>query len=87
MAFFGWPVSQCQALDTPLAMQLTSGVRVLDIRLAVINNQLIGFDHLPMTGKQCFVEYRTPQSNLIKVRRVLEGHAINFGTDSTLRQS
>lgn len=35
MAFYGWPVSQCQFLDTPLPVQLRAGIRVLDIRLAV----------------------------------------------------
>ncbi|CAA7267006.1 unnamed protein product [Cyclocybe aegerita] len=34
MAFYGWPVSQCQTV--PLSTQLNGGIRVLDIRLAVI---------------------------------------------------
>lgn len=36
MAFYGWPISQCQTPATPLASQLQSGIRVIDIRLAVI---------------------------------------------------
>ena len=36
MAFYGWPISQCQTPATPLATQLQSGIRVIDIRLAVI---------------------------------------------------
>jgi len=36
MAFHGWPISQCQSSSTPLASQLLGGIRVIDIRLAVI---------------------------------------------------
>jgi len=36
MAFYGWPFSQCQSLSTPLTTQLNDGIRVIDIRLAVI---------------------------------------------------
>ncbi|KAF8162837.1 PLC-like phosphodiesterase [Crassisporium funariophilum] len=36
MAFYGWPISQCQTLETPLTTQLHGGIRVIDIRLAVI---------------------------------------------------
>jgi 1-phosphatidylinositol phosphodiesterase len=43
MAFYGWPVSQCQSLSTPLPIQLQSGIRVFDIRLAVVNNQLVAY--------------------------------------------
>ncbi|KAI0059056.1 PLC-like phosphodiesterase [Artomyces pyxidatus] len=43
MAFYGWPVSQCQSVNTPLSMQLTSGIRILDIRLAVVRGQLISY--------------------------------------------
>ncbi|PSR71198.1 hypothetical protein EW026_g5122 [Hermanssonia centrifuga] len=43
MAFYGWPISQCQSLDTPLAVQLKSGIRVLDIRLAVRDSRLIAY--------------------------------------------
>ena len=35
MAFYGWPVAQCQSTSTPLSTQLYGGIRVLDIRLAV----------------------------------------------------
>jgi 1-phosphatidylinositol phosphodiesterase len=35
MAFYGWPISQCQDLSTPLSVQLESGIRVIDIRLAI----------------------------------------------------
>lgn len=34
MAFYGWPLSQCQTV--PLLNQLLGGIRVIDIRLAVI---------------------------------------------------
>ena len=34
MAFYGWPISQCQTV--PLLNQLLGGVRVIDIRLAVV---------------------------------------------------
>ncbi|EMD34389.1 hypothetical protein CERSUDRAFT_97649 [Gelatoporia subvermispora B] len=43
MAFYGWPISQCQNLDTPLSVQLHSGIRLLDIRLAVIKGRLIAY--------------------------------------------
>lgn len=43
MAFYGWPISQCQSPDTPLSTQLLSGIRVLDIRLAIINGSLIAY--------------------------------------------
>ena len=36
MAFYGWPISQCQSPSTPLSTQLHGGIRVIDIRLAVI---------------------------------------------------
>ncbi len=34
MAFYGWPISQCQVV--PLVNQLLGGIRVIDIRLAVV---------------------------------------------------
>ncbi|KII89292.1 hypothetical protein PLICRDRAFT_40956 [Plicaturopsis crispa FD-325 SS-3] len=43
MAFYGWPISQCQSPDTPLLTQLQSGIRVLDIRLSAIRGRLIAF--------------------------------------------
>ncbi|KZT70188.1 PLC-like phosphodiesterase [Daedalea quercina L-15889] len=46
MAFYGWPISQCQSFSTPLAVQLQSGIRVIDIRLAIINNRLIAYHGL-----------------------------------------
>lgn len=46
MALYGWPISQCQSLDTPLAVQLQSGIRVLDIRLAVKESGLMAYHGL-----------------------------------------
>ena len=43
MAFYGWPISQCQSLSTPLDVQLHSGIRVLDIRLSVIKGRLFAY--------------------------------------------
>lgn len=43
MAFHGWPVSQCQSCSTPLAVQLSSGIRVIDVRLAVVDSRLIAY--------------------------------------------
>ncbi|KAH9915793.1 PLC-like phosphodiesterase [Epithele typhae] len=43
MAFYGWPISQCQDLSNPLIVQLNSGIRVLDVRLAVLKGELIAF--------------------------------------------
>ncbi|KAG2020875.1 hypothetical protein CC2G_006167 [Coprinopsis cinerea AmutBmut pab1-1] len=36
MAFYGWPVSQCQEPSDTLSAQLLAGIRVLDVRLAVV---------------------------------------------------
>ena len=58
MAFYGWPISQCQSLDTPLAAQLASGIRVLDIRLAVKDNRLMAY-HGPYPQKASFQEILT----------------------------
>ena len=43
MAFYGWPISQCQSPETPLASQLHAGIRVLDVRLAVVDSRLIAY--------------------------------------------
>ncbi|EEB92168.1 hypothetical protein MPER_09363, partial [Moniliophthora perniciosa FA553] len=43
MAFYGWPLSQCQTLSTPLEVQLQTGIRLLDIRLSLINGRLIAY--------------------------------------------
>ncbi|KAL7283011.1 hypothetical protein ACG7TL_002435 [Trametes sanguinea] len=43
MAFYGWPISQCQSPYTPLQDQLHSGIRVLDVRLAVVDGRLISY--------------------------------------------
>ncbi|KAJ8584469.1 PLC-like phosphodiesterase [Rhizopogon salebrosus TDB-379] len=43
MAFYGWPISQCQSPSTPLERQLHSGIRVLDIRLAIVDSRLISY--------------------------------------------
>ncbi|TFK25821.1 PLC-like phosphodiesterase [Coprinopsis marcescibilis] len=48
MAFYGWPISQCQEESTPLSAQLLAGIRVLDIRLAAVpvSNQFATFPTL-----------------------------------------
>ncbi|KAH8106755.1 PLC-like phosphodiesterase [Cristinia sonorae] len=46
MALYGWPVAQCQDLATPLAVQLQSGIRVLDIRLSVKAEGLMAYHGL-----------------------------------------
>ncbi|KAH9890607.1 PLC-like phosphodiesterase [Cubamyces lactineus] len=43
MAFHGWPVSQCQSPSTPLWAQLQGGIRVLDVRLAVVDGLLFAY--------------------------------------------
>lgn len=58
MAFYGWPISQCQSLATPLAAQLISGIRVLDIRLAVKKSKLIAY-HGPYPQRASFQEILT----------------------------
>lgn len=39
MARFGWPFAKCQNDDKVLMTQLEDGIRVLDIRLSVIDNE------------------------------------------------
>ena len=43
MAFYNWPFLKCQSLSNPLDIQLRKGIRVLDIRLGMVNNRLIAF--------------------------------------------
>ncbi|KAL4065297.1 PLC-like phosphodiesterase [Scleroderma citrinum] len=43
MAFYGWPITQCQSPTNALDIQLNSGIRVLDIRLAIIESRLISY--------------------------------------------
>jgi 1-phosphatidylinositol phosphodiesterase len=43
MAFYGWPISQCQSATTPLSVQLTDGIRVLDVRLAIKDGRLVAY--------------------------------------------
>src|SRR5258708_13599694 len=43
MAIYGWPISQCQSATTPLSVQLTDGMRVLDIRLGIKNGHLFAY--------------------------------------------
>lgn len=43
MAFYGWPISQCQSLSTSLKVQLESGIRVIDVRLAIVDGRLISY--------------------------------------------
>ncbi|KAG2075909.1 PLC-like phosphodiesterase [Suillus decipiens] len=43
MAFYGWPIAQCQSPSTPLERQLHSGIRVLDIRLAIVDSRLVSY--------------------------------------------
>ena len=43
MAFYGWPISQCQSGTTPLSVQLTDGLRVFDIRLGIKDGHLFAY--------------------------------------------
>lgn len=36
MAFYGWPLSQCQETSSTLSAQLLAGIRVIDVRLAAV---------------------------------------------------
>lgn len=53
MAFYGWPISQCQT--SALTAQLQDGIRVLDIRLAVIPPPIEGA--APPLIKQNLIAY------------------------------
>ncbi|KAL5533395.1 hypothetical protein ACEPAF_5171 [Sanghuangporus sanghuang] len=41
LSLYGWPISQCQSRDTPFSVQLQSGIRVFDIRMAVVDGRLV----------------------------------------------
>lgn len=43
MSMYGWPISQCQSATTPLSVQLSDGIRVLDIRLSVKDGHLAAY--------------------------------------------
>ena len=43
MAFYGWPISQCQSVTTPLLVQLNCGIRLLDVRLAKKKGRLYAY--------------------------------------------
>lgn len=43
MAFYGWPITQCQSQNNTLDAQLNSGIRVVDIRLAIVGSRLIAY--------------------------------------------
>jgi 1-phosphatidylinositol phosphodiesterase len=43
MAFYGWPIAQCQSHSTPLSAQLHGGIRVVDIRLSLVKGKLIAY--------------------------------------------
>ncbi|KZO90382.1 PLC-like phosphodiesterase [Calocera viscosa TUFC12733] len=43
LAFYGYPVSQCQSPTTPLDVQLQSGIRVFDLRFSIIDGVLIAY--------------------------------------------
>ncbi|KAF9654083.1 PLC-like phosphodiesterase [Thelephora ganbajun] len=46
LALYGWPVAQCQSLGSSLSYQLQSGIRVIDIRLAVKEEGLVAYHGL-----------------------------------------
>lgn len=55
MAYYGWPFAQCQSRKTSLAVQLASGIRVLDIRLALVDGKLVAY-HDVIPQKTFFAE-------------------------------
>ncbi|KAF7967438.1 hypothetical protein HWV62_34343 [Athelia sp. TMB] len=59
MAFHGWPISQCQSAQQPdpLLHQLQSGIRLLDLRLSIVDDRLMCF-HGP-------VPQRTPFTSIL----------------------
>lgn len=57
MSFYGWPISQCQESSTPLAVQLQSGIRVLDIRLAIVDSRLVAYHGI--------ISQRTPFQDIL----------------------
>ncbi|KAI0693724.1 PLC-like phosphodiesterase [Cytidiella melzeri] len=58
MAFYGGQFTQCQSFLTPLGIQLASGIRVLDIRLAVKKSRLIAY-HGPYPQRASFQDILT----------------------------
>ena len=67
MAFYGWPISQCQT--APLSTQLKDGIRVIDVRLAVIPPPIRGA--APLGVVQNLIAYhgvfpqRTPFTSIL----------------------
>lgn len=43
MALYGWPFAQCQSPSTTLDVQLAAGIRVIDVRLAVVDGVLVAY--------------------------------------------
>lgn len=43
MAFYGWPISQCQYIEDSLPAQLRSGIRVIDVRLGIVDGRLLAY--------------------------------------------
>ena len=72
MAFYGWPFSQCQSKSTPLTTQLNDGIRVIDIRLAVIPPPPRGSTVLDVNANHKLIAYhgispqRAPFTSILK---------------------
>ncbi|KAG6334884.1 hypothetical protein ID866_4208 [Astraeus odoratus] len=58
MAFYGWPISQCQSQNRSLDIQLNAGIRVIDVRLSIIGTRLIAYHGI--------VSQRTPFSDILR---------------------
>ncbi|KAM5542633.1 hypothetical protein V8D89_003594 [Ganoderma adspersum] len=43
LALYGWPFAQCQSPSTTLDVQLAAGIRVIDVRLAVVDGVLVAY--------------------------------------------
>ncbi|KAH8117630.1 PLC-like phosphodiesterase [Phellopilus nigrolimitatus] len=39
----GWPIAQCQSSTTPYPVQLQSGIRAFDVRMAVVDGRLVAY--------------------------------------------
>ncbi|KAG8892325.1 hypothetical protein FRB99_002800 [Tulasnella sp. 403] len=58
MALYGWPFAACQNSSQGLLQQLQDGIRVLDVRLAIVNGNALVSYHGP-------ISQRTPFSDVL----------------------
>lgn len=66
LAYYGYPFSQCQSPRFPLEAQLNNGVRVVDIRLAVIGAETLIAYHGIISQRVAFTTVLTVIKRFLK---------------------